>query len=157
SLAEEWNVSGNGRIYNFKIRKNVYFHNGRRMTAYDVKHTLERVADPRNPAASKDWLFKYLPIKGLKKFQQDCRNKVQNPDLAGVSVLDNDFVQIALDNPSPFLLKELALPIFSITPKEEIDKWGSEFKFHPSGTGPYSMEVFDKNKVVLKQNTRYFG
>jgi ABC-type transport system substrate-binding protein len=44
-LAESWTVSPDGRRYTFRIRQGVRFHNGRAMTAMDVKANAERVRD----------------------------------------------------------------------------------------------------------------
>ncbi len=42
SLAESWNMSSEGKVYEFKIRKGVKFHNGDILTAEDVKFSYER-------------------------------------------------------------------------------------------------------------------
>ncbi|KAB0268014.1 ABC transporter substrate-binding protein [Microvirga brassicacearum] len=42
-LAEKWDISSDGRTYTFAIRKGVKFHNGRILTAQDVKKNLERI------------------------------------------------------------------------------------------------------------------
>lgn len=44
-LAEEWGSSADARIWTFKIRKDVEFHNGKRLTPDDVLATLERHSD----------------------------------------------------------------------------------------------------------------
>ena len=42
SLAESWQVSDDGLIYEFMLRKGVKFHNGEPVTAEDVKFSFER-------------------------------------------------------------------------------------------------------------------
>ena len=155
-LAEEWNISSDRKIYNFKIRDNVYFHNGRKLTAFDVKHTIERLANPKILPSFFNWIFRDIPIKGLKKYQNDCKKNVSEPDLEGIKVLDDRLVQIILTAPTPLLLKELTLPVFSIIPKEETDKWENDFRFHPVGTGPFMFESFSENKIVFKKNPKYY-
>ena len=41
SLAESWEVQGGGKTWIFHIRDGVYFHDGRKLTAYDVKATMD--------------------------------------------------------------------------------------------------------------------
>jgi ABC-type transport system substrate-binding protein len=45
-LAESYEISPDGLVYTFKLRPGVKFHNGREMTAEDVKYSLDRVTNP---------------------------------------------------------------------------------------------------------------
>ncbi|HID51944.1 MAG TPA: peptide ABC transporter substrate-binding protein, partial [Anaerolineae bacterium] len=56
-LAAGWEVSDNGRIYTFYLRKNAVFHDGRPVTAADVIYAWERAADP---ATGSDTVLTYL-------------------------------------------------------------------------------------------------
>jgi len=155
-LAEEWNVSSDRKLYNFKLKKNVYFQNGRKFDAYDVKHTIERIANPKTMPKELTWVFQDLPLRGLKQFQSDCRKNKLNPALIGVEVLDSNIIQISLDKPTPFLFKILALPAFAIIPKEVVDRYGSDFGKHPIGTGAYKVSRFNNQSIILEKNTNYF-
>src|SRR6266704_2748129 len=45
-LAESWNVSPDRRTYTFKLRPNVLFHDGSKLTSADVKASYERIVRP---------------------------------------------------------------------------------------------------------------
>ena len=45
-LAESWDISPDGKTYTFRLRKEAKFHNGKAVTAEDVKWSLERATDP---------------------------------------------------------------------------------------------------------------
>jgi ABC-type transport system substrate-binding protein len=53
-LAEKWDVSADGKTYTFHLRPNAKFHNGRAMTAADVKWSFERSLWPetKSPVAA---------------------------------------------------------------------------------------------------------
>jgi len=50
SLAEKWEISPDGKIYTFYLRKGVKFHDGLPFTAKDVKYSLDFFADPKRSA-----------------------------------------------------------------------------------------------------------
>src|SRR6266513_1058299 len=52
-LAESWTTSADGRAWTFKLRKGVKFHNGRPLTASDVKFSLDRILDPKTAGRCK--------------------------------------------------------------------------------------------------------
>ena len=54
-LAEKWDISPDGKTYTFHLRKGVKFHNGRELTATDVKYTYERIINPETASIAKSF------------------------------------------------------------------------------------------------------
>jgi len=52
ALAEEWGASDDAKVWTFKIRKGVQFHNGKEMTPADVVATIERHADANSKSGA---------------------------------------------------------------------------------------------------------
>jgi peptide/nickel transport system substrate-binding protein len=48
SLAESWTISPDGKSYLFKLRKGVKFHDGKELSAEDVKWSVDYAMDPNN-------------------------------------------------------------------------------------------------------------
>ncbi|MFE1625168.1 staphylopine-dependent metal ABC transporter substrate-binding lipoprotein [Brevibacillus reuszeri] len=118
-LAESWDISGDGKVYIFHLRKNVSFHDGKPFNAEAVKKNIEAVQ--RNAS-------KHAWIKLSSK-------------LKDVSVLDEHTVQLTLAEPYYPTLLELSMtrPYVFLSPN---DFKNGETKdgvagFH--GTGPYKL------------------
>lgn len=156
-LAESWDISFDKKIYTFKLKKNIRFHSGKLLDTWDIKYSFERLLDPRNK--SPIWLTSFiLPIKGLKKFQQDCITGIQNPDLSGLKIIDNNIISIILDQEFPYTLNVLALPYYYIVPNEEFTKCCGNYIEHAVGTGIYMLENYKKKQLItLKLNPYYIG
>jgi peptide/nickel transport system substrate-binding protein len=127
------------KVWVIRLREGVKFHNGREMTAEDVK-------------ANFDWRLKtpkgWRPISGKELIKY----------LNRVEVIDKYTFKIILDKPFSPLIRVLAWSVRGILPPEEVEKWGSKFTLHPVGTGPFKVvEIKPKEKIVLERFDDYWG
>ncbi len=119
SLAESWQASADGRVYDFTLRKGVKFHNGDPLTSADVKFSFER--------------YKGASAQALK----DRVAAVETP-----SPLQ---VRFRLKNPWPDFMTFYtgASGAGWIVPKKYVEKVGEDaFKKAPVGAGPYKFASF---------------
>ena len=119
SLAESWQVSPDGRVYDFTLRKGVKFHNGDPLTSEDVKFSFDR--------------YKGAQAKALKE------------RVAAVETPDALHVRFRLKNPWPDFMTfyTAASGAGWIVPKKYVEKVGDEaFKKAPIGAGPYKFVSF---------------
>jgi ABC-type transport system substrate-binding protein len=84
--AESWQISPDGLLYTFKLRKNVLFHDGTKVDAAAVKFTVERLMDPATRSSMRSFL----------------------EAVHSVEVIDPHTVQIRLKQPYAFMLHMLA-------------------------------------------------
>jgi len=113
SLAESWTVSADQRVYEFKLREGLKFHNGDPFTAEDVKFSFQRT-------------------KGARILREKVRE---------VAIVDPYRVRFHLHEPFPDFMAfygTLATGAGWIVPKKYVEKVGDDgFKKQPIGLGPY--------------------
>ena len=119
SLAESWQVSTDGRVYDFMLRKGVKFHNGDPLTSEDVKFSFDR--------------YRGANAKQLKE------------RVAAVETPGPLHVRFRLKNPWPDFMTfyTAASGAGWIVPKKYVEKVGDEgYKKAPIGAGPYKFVSF---------------
>ena len=150
-IAQEWEVSNGGKTYTFKLRDNVVFHTGntRRVTAEDVKYSIERAADPANASPT---ARAYLGnIAGLRD-----RYENKAASVSGVKVIDDRTIQIDLVEPSDYFLSELTYPVAFVVDRQQIESNPRNWTQKPNGTGPFRLAEFKPaEKIRLIRNDRY--
>ncbi|MBW1997633.1 MAG: ABC transporter substrate-binding protein [Deltaproteobacteria bacterium] len=138
ALATRYETKDN-KIWILHLRKGVKFHNGREMTAEDVKTNLE-------------WRIKTPPGWKPVKFRELIKY------LKAVEVVDKYTVKIILEKPYAPLMRVMTYAVRGIAPPEEVEKWGKKFQSHPCGTGPYKIvSIRPKEKVVIERFEDYWG
>ena len=147
SLAKSWDIAADNVTFTFHLRTDVYFHDdavfvngrGRKLTANDVVYSFKRIVDKRvaSPGA---WIF---------------NKKVDS--INGFTALNDSTFQLKLVRPFQPILGILSMQYCSIVAKEATDKYGSNFRRHPVGSGPFTMVAWEEGQaLVLKKNPHYF-
>jgi peptide/nickel transport system substrate-binding protein len=114
-LATSWEIP-NPTTYVFRLRKGVKFHNGREMTAEDVRYSIDRIRDPKNGSPVRDTYA----------------------DVERIDVVDRHTIRLTLGRPNAALLSGITGRASYVVPKEEVEKHGSLQKVMV-GTGPFKL------------------
>ena len=115
SLAESWTESPDGKVYEFKLRRGLRFHNGEPVTAEDVK-------------------FSYDRYKGAGASEMRAR-------VLRAEIVDPLTVRFHLKEPWPDFMTfygTTATAAGLVVPKKYVEQVGDEgFRKQPIGAGPY--------------------
>jgi peptide/nickel transport system substrate-binding protein len=128
SLAESWQMSADGRTYDFTLRKGVKFHNGDPLTSEDVKFSFDR--------------YRGAGAKALK----DRVASVETPGPLQV--------RFKLKNPWPDFMTfyTAASGAGWIVPKKYVEKVGEDaYKKAPIGAGPYKFVSFSPGVEMVME------
>ena len=133
-LAESYEADPAARVFTFKLRTGVKFHDGTPFDAAAVKANLERVADPAN-RLKRQSLFAMLDT---------------------VEVVDPATARVHLKEPFGAFVNTIAHPAgFMLSPKA-IAEFGKEINRHPVGTGPFTFVSWSADTLRAKKNADYW-
>jgi len=136
-LAESWKVSPDGKVYTFKLRPGVLFHDGAALTSADVKASLDRIRKPPEGVVSV--------------------RKAAFEDVADITAPDPLTVVMTLVRPDPQILDLIALPFNCIYRAEKL---AADPQFPTKtilGTGPFvATEHVAGSHFVGKRFDKYF-
>ena len=144
-IAHSWEVSQNGLLYTFHLRRDVRFHehksfqnpDDRKVNAEDFVYSFNRILKPglRSPGR---WVF----------------SKVKNE---GFIAKNDSTLEIYLSEAFAPFLGILTMPYCSVVPQEVLEDNENDFSRNPCGTGPFKFKMWrEEEKLVLVKNEDYF-
>jgi oligopeptide transport system substrate-binding protein len=148
-LAESWDIE-NGTVYTFLLREDARFHDGRAVTAEDVKYSWERSC---NPATASPTASTYLgDIVGVQEVLEG-----NSEEISGLSIIDDRTIRVTIEAPIPYFLSKLTYTASFIVDRNNVAS-GKDWWHNPNGTGPFKLLEWDqKNLLVLLRNADYYG
>lgn len=142
-IAKDWHISEDGLTYSFNLRNDVFFH----------KHTLFG-ADSTRTVKAKDFEYSLNRLRDEKIASPGSwvLNKVDD-----FTAINDTIFEIRLKQSFPAFIGLLTMKYCSVVPKEIIEHYGTEFRSHPIGTGPFKFKRWEENiKLVFRKNELYF-
>lgn len=134
-LAERWEVSPDGKVYTFYLKRGVKFHHGKPFKAEDVKASFERII----------W-----PPKGVVSPRKEIYGSVE-----GIETPDDYTVKFYLKRRTSSFLTNVALGFNVIYPKDILDAKG-DLKRDLVGTGPFKLKEYRRGvSLELVKNAEY--
>lgn len=150
-LAEKWELSPDGKVFTFYLRKGVKFASGNPVTADDVVFSFKRHALLESPSV---WLLNELGID-----KTNVEEKVKKIDDYTVQIANdkglapNIFLGILTNSFGSVVDMKVALQ------HEKDGDFGKDWLTdHSAGAGPYVLETWERNsRVVMRANPNYWG
>lgn len=145
-IARSWEVSPDGRLYTFHLGDS-RFSDGRRVTAEDVKCSLERLLRP-DIGSPRGWILS--AVAGAGELSSGAAR-----ELEGLRAVDDSTLAIRLSRPFAPFLSMLAMPSAGVVPASSAtataDYWRS-----PVCSGPWTVERWEEGeRIILSRNGYY--
>ncbi len=134
-LAKSWTLSDDGKLYTFKLRDDVQFCSGKKLTSADVVYSFKRLLDPETKA----------PLKWRAGNVKELRAP------------DPYTVEYELNEPYADLMLNLVSFTMAIHNKDSVEKHGKDYGVQAiDGTGPWCFESWQpRTEIVLKRHDAY--
>lgn len=148
-LADSVEVSDDGLTYTFVLRDDIEFHNGRRVTAEDVKWSIERAASRQ---LSSPTALAYLgDIVGAREHFFGLADGIE-----GIEVVDDRTIRFTIDAPKPYFLAKMTYPTAFVVDREQVENNPRNWTRQPNGTGPYRLAEWRLGeRIVLRAYPDY--
>lgn len=128
-LATSWKADSTGAEWTFTLRQGVKFSDGKAFTSADVVDSFKR----------------FTGLKGT--------NAANFP---GYTMTATSDTEVVLKAPKPDAAIPRKLAVFFVLPSG-VGPNDTAFFEHPVGTGPFKLEKFSPNEIVLVPNANYYG
>ena len=146
-LAAEYRAEDGGKKFRFRLRDDVRFHDGRRLTARDVRFSFERLLQHRESKCR--WF--YSSIKGAKELLNG-----EGSDLSGFRIHSANEFTVELEEPVSLFPAMVSYSGSSIVP-EGTEHFGTSWQEGAVGTGPFRVVKFDPgHRLELERNKAYW-
>lgn len=153
-VAEDWEISADGKTYTFFLRTNSTWSDGKPVVAEDFVYSWQRQVDPK---VASEYSYQHEPVKNAMAITRG-----EMPvDSLGVKALDDHTLVVELEAPTAYFLEVAAFPTFAPLRKDIIEQYGDSWTLKPEtyiGNGPYVMSErnIDENIIMVK-NPNYWN
>lgn len=159
AAASSWEISDNGLVYTFNIRKDAKWSNGDPLKASDFVFSFQRIL---SPALGSEYAYMHYCIKNAREFN---KSRIKDFSKVGVKALQDSILKIELCKPVPYFLSLTAhhswYPVHPSTILKfgKIDTRGTKWTRPENfvGNGPFTLDSWEINKIItVKKSETYY-
>ena len=151
--AESYEVSEDGLVYTFKLRKDGKWSDGEPVVADNFKYSWLRALDKSTAA---EYAYQLFYIKNGENFY----NGKASADEVGIKVIDDYTLEVTLESPTSYFLQLCAFTTY-VPLREDIisadpDGWATKPESYVSN-GPFKLVKWDmKDQLIFDKNENYW-
>jgi oligopeptide transport system substrate-binding protein len=157
--AESWEISPDGLVYTFHLRKSGRWSNGDPLTAQDFVESYHRML---MPSMASQYSYMLYPIKNAEDYNT---NKITDFGRVGLKALDEYTLELTLHSPTPYLLSMMIHDSWYPVPVSVIKKYGAiDDRTNPWTrpenfvcNGPFVLKEWRMNShILVERNPTYW-
>lgn len=153
AIAEQWDVSSDGLRYLFHLRDDVFWTDGRRVTAHDFEYSWKRLLDPKTAS---EYAYFLYDIRNAAEYNG---GEIKDPDQVGVRALDEKTLQVELKKPAVYFPSITTFTATFPLRRDVIERYGDRWTepAHLITCGPFRLNEWrHEYRLILEANDRYY-
>ncbi|MFQ5673225.1 MAG: peptide ABC transporter substrate-binding protein [Nitrospinales bacterium] len=154
AIARRWEFSADGTLITYYLRDDVFWTDGRPVTAEDFEYSWKRLL---NPATAAEYAYFLFDIENAYEYNS---GKIKDPGRVGVRALAPDILQVKLKRPVIYFPSITTFMVTFPQRKDIITRYGDHWTDpeHMVTNGPFTLgEWRHEYKIVLRANPGYYG
>ncbi len=151
-LAESWS-SPDGRVWTFRLKKNIMWSDNVLLTPQHVLDGFERLLNPKTAAP---YAYTLYDVKNAKAFNVGT---LKDFSKVGVRILGQDLI-VELEHPKSYFPMMMTHTSTYPVRKDLINKYGERWTDpeHIAVLGPFKLKTWEHdNSILLERNRTYYG
>jgi oligopeptide transport system substrate-binding protein len=150
--AEKWDISADGYVYTFNLRRDAKWSDGKPVTAKDFQYTFTRLLDPKTAAR---YAYQGYYIKNGEKFN---KGTIKDSSQLGLEVVDDHTLKITLESPTPYFLSLLYHTSLYPVRQDIVEKFGTDWTRVDNivGNGPFVLKEWNIQKQMVMTPNPYY-
>lgn len=154
AIAEGWEISPDGLHYFFYLRDDVFWTDGRPVTAGDFEYAWKRLLDPKTASEYAYFLF---DIQNAAEYNA---GKIKDKDRVGVKAIDDHTLRVDLKKKAVYFPSITTFTATFPQRQDLIEKYGDRWT-EPKNMvtcGPFRLKEWrHEYRLILAANDRYYG
>ncbi|MGL5122963.1 MAG: peptide ABC transporter substrate-binding protein [Fusobacteriaceae bacterium] len=152
AAAESVNISDDGTVYTFFLRKNAKWSDGKPVTAHDFMYSWIRGLKPET---AMEYVYQLFYIKNSESFYNGT-SKIED---LGIKIIDDYTIELTLEQATPYFLSLAAFPAYFPLREDIVEKdsaWATKVETY-IGNGPFKIKSWSpKENIVFMKNENYW-
>ncbi len=153
-VAQSWQISADGKIYTFHLRKNARWSDGTGITARDFVYSWQRAVAPETAS---EYAYQLYCLKNGKEINTGTTKDL---NALGVKALDDYTLEVSLNHPVPYFLHLTSFHTYFPTPQHVIKKFSGNGEWTRAGNmvsnGPFKLSEWILNKHIKLEPNPYY-
>jgi oligopeptide transport system substrate-binding protein len=153
ACASSWKILDGGRRYVFILRPDVYWSDGKKVTASDFEYSWKRLL---NPATGAQYAYFLYDLQNAREYNS---GKLTDPSKVGVTALNDVTLEVRLQHPAAYFIYLTAFCPTLPQRKDVVERWGSRWTEpeHMVCNGPFLLSKWEHEyKIELVSNPRFY-